>query len=95
MVGVEADRERALAKSVATLQRELEELRERDGRHVRWMEAIARLAAEFQVEASTAGRDSALETLSGSSTRRMPRSPPISADSWRSPPAAVARSVWR
>ena len=63
MVGVEADRERALAKSVATLQRELEELRERDGRHVRWMEAIARLAAEFQVEASTAGRDSALDTL--------------------------------
>lgn len=63
MVGIEADRERALARSVAALQRDLDKLRERDERHVRWMEAIARLAAEFQVEASTAARDSALDTL--------------------------------
>jgi DNA-binding transcriptional MerR regulator len=63
MVGIEADRERDLARSVAALHQELEELRERDERHVRWIEAIARLAAEFQVEASTAARDSALDTL--------------------------------
>ena len=63
MVGIEADRERALSTEVAALQRELLVLRERDERHVRWIEAIARLAAEFQVEASTAARDSALDTL--------------------------------
>jgi len=63
MVGLEADRERALAAEVAALQRELRGLRERDERHVRWMEAIARLAAEFQIEASGAARDSALDTL--------------------------------
>jgi DNA-binding transcriptional MerR regulator len=63
MVGIEADRERALSTEVAALQRELLVLRERDERHVRWIEAIARLAAEFQIEASTAARDSALDTL--------------------------------
>jgi MerR family transcriptional regulator, light-induced transcriptional regulator len=63
LVGVEAQRERALAGEVSSLQEELAALRDRDARHVRWMEAIARLAAEFQVEASTAARDSALDTL--------------------------------
>jgi len=63
LVGVEAQRERALAGEVSALQEELAALRDRDARHVRWMEAIARLAAEFQVEASTAARDSALDTL--------------------------------
>jgi len=63
MVGIEADRERALAGEVAALHRELHDLRERDARHVRWMEALARLSAEFQVEASAASRDSALDTL--------------------------------
>jgi MerR family transcriptional regulator, light-induced transcriptional regulator len=63
MVGVEARRERALAGEVAALRDELEVLRERDERHVRWIEAIARLAAEFQIEASGAARDSALDTL--------------------------------
>ena len=63
MVGIEADRERGLAAEVAALQRELAALRERDDRHVRWIDAIGRLAAEFQVEASGAARDSALDTL--------------------------------
>jgi MerR family transcriptional regulator, light-induced transcriptional regulator len=63
LVGVEAQRERALAGEVSALQEELAALRDRDARHERWMEAIARLAAEFQVEASTAARDSALDTL--------------------------------
>jgi MerR family transcriptional regulator, light-induced transcriptional regulator len=63
MVGIEADRERALVGEVAALQHELERLRERDERHGRWLEAIGRLAADFQVEASAAGRDSALDTL--------------------------------
>jgi DNA-binding transcriptional MerR regulator len=63
MVGIEADRERALAVEVLALQDELARLRNRDERHVRWMEAIARLAAEFQVEASAGARDSALDTL--------------------------------
>jgi DNA-binding transcriptional MerR regulator len=63
MVGVEASRERALAGEVMALQREVAALRERDDRHVRWMEAIARLSAEFQAEASAATRDSALDTL--------------------------------
>jgi MerR family transcriptional regulator, light-induced transcriptional regulator len=63
LVGVEAQRERALAGEVSALQAELAALRDRDARHERWMEAIARLAAEFQVEASTAARDSALDTL--------------------------------
>jgi DNA-binding transcriptional MerR regulator len=63
LVGVEAQRERALAGEVSALQAELAALRDRDARHERWMEAIARLAAEFQVEASMAARDSALDTL--------------------------------
>jgi hypothetical protein len=63
LVGIEAERERALAGEVAALQREVAALRERDSRHVRWMEAIARLSAEFQVEASAGARDSALDTL--------------------------------
>ena len=63
LVGVEAQRERALAVEVSALQKEVAALRERDDRHVRWMEAIARLSAEFQVEASSAARDSALDTL--------------------------------
>jgi hypothetical protein len=63
MVGLEAARERALAGELEALRREIGELRERDARHVRWMEAISRLAAEFQVEASAGARDSALDTL--------------------------------
>jgi DNA-binding transcriptional MerR regulator len=63
LVGVDVQRERALAGEVSSLQAELAALRDRDARHERWMEAIARLAAEFQVEASTATRDSALDTL--------------------------------
>jgi len=63
MVSVEAARERALAGEVAALRTELTALRDRDERHVRWMEAIGRLAADFQVEASAATRDTALDTL--------------------------------
>jgi hypothetical protein len=63
MVGLDSKRERALAGELSAVEAELGELRERDARHVRWMEAIARLAAEFQVEASAGARDSALDTL--------------------------------
>jgi DNA-binding transcriptional MerR regulator len=63
MVGIEGDRERTLAVELATVQHELDHLRERDERHVRWIDAIGRLAAEFQIEASSAARDSALDTL--------------------------------
>ena len=63
LVGIEAARERALAGEVEQLREEVSALRERDDRNNRWMEAIARLAAEFQVEASAAARDSALDTL--------------------------------
>jgi MerR family transcriptional regulator, light-induced transcriptional regulator len=63
MAGMEADRERALATQVDALQREVDALRGRDERHVRWMEAIARLSAELQIEAGAATRDSALDTL--------------------------------
>ncbi|MDX6658990.1 MAG: MerR family transcriptional regulator, light-induced transcriptional regulator [Solirubrobacteraceae bacterium] len=63
MVGLEAERERAQAGELHALREELAELRERDARHVRWIEAISRLAEEFQVEASAGERDSALDTL--------------------------------
>jgi DNA-binding transcriptional MerR regulator len=63
MIEIEVDRERALAAEVVALERELTALRERDERNGRWMEAITRLAADFQIEASTAARDSALDTL--------------------------------
>jgi DNA-binding transcriptional MerR regulator len=63
MVGLEPERERALAGELQALRHEIGELRERDARHVRWIEAISRLAAEFQFEASSAARDSALDTL--------------------------------
>ena len=63
MVGIEAERERALAREVDALRREVTALRERDERHSRWMEAISRLSAELQVEAGAGTRDSALDTL--------------------------------
>ena len=63
MIGIEVDRERELAGELAVLRSEVEHLRERDARHVRWMEAVARLAAEFQADAGAAARDSALDTL--------------------------------
>jgi DNA-binding transcriptional MerR regulator len=63
LVGIEAARERALAAEVGQLREEVTALRERDDRHVRWMGAIGRLAAEFQIEAGAAARDSALDTL--------------------------------
>jgi hypothetical protein len=63
MAGIEVERERSLAREVDALQREVQLLRERDERHVRWMEAIARLSAELQVEAGAGTRDSALDTL--------------------------------
>jgi MerR family transcriptional regulator, light-induced transcriptional regulator len=63
MAGIDSGREQILAGELSAVEAELRELRERDARHVRWMEAIARLAAEFQVEASAGARDSALDTL--------------------------------
>ena len=63
MISVEAARERELAGEVAILREELAALRDRDDRHVRWMEAIGRLAADFQVDAGGAARDTALDTL--------------------------------
>ena len=63
LAGIEADRERALATEAAALQREVSLLRARDERNSRWMEAIARVSAELQVETGAATRDSALDTL--------------------------------
>jgi MerR family transcriptional regulator, light-induced transcriptional regulator len=63
IVGIEAEREQALASEVDALRREVGALRQRDERHSRWMEAIARLSAELQVEAGAGTRDSALDTL--------------------------------
>jgi MerR family transcriptional regulator, light-induced transcriptional regulator len=63
MVGLEGERERDSRAVVAELRTQLAELRVRDDRHTRWLDAIAGLAEEFRREPTAAAIDNGLDVL--------------------------------
>ena len=63
MVGLEGEGERVARAALAELQREVEELRRRDERHSRWLDALAALAAEFRREPGRVAVDNGLDVV--------------------------------
>jgi PAS domain-containing protein len=63
MVGLAGEGERVARATVAQLEREVEDLRRRDERHSRWLDAIAMLAAEFRHEPGRAAVDNGLDAI--------------------------------
>jgi DNA-binding transcriptional MerR regulator len=63
MIGLEGEGERAARTTLAELQRELDELRRRDERHTRWLDAIALMAEEFRREPGRAAVDNGLDVV--------------------------------
>jgi MerR family transcriptional regulator, light-induced transcriptional regulator len=63
MVGLEGQGERAARATLAELQREIDDLRWREERHTRWLDAIALLADEFRREPGRAVIDNGLEVV--------------------------------
>jgi DNA-binding transcriptional MerR regulator len=63
MIGLEGKGERVARATIATLEREIEDLRRRDERHSRWLDAIAMLAAEFRHEPGRAAVDNGLDAI--------------------------------
>jgi DNA-binding transcriptional MerR regulator len=63
MVGLEGEGERVARTTIANLEREIEDVRRRDERHSRWLDAIATLAAEFRHEPGRAAVDNGLDAI--------------------------------
>jgi MerR family transcriptional regulator, light-induced transcriptional regulator len=63
MVGLAGEGERSARALLADRERELAEVRARNERHTRWLDAIAALAAEFRREPGRAAIDNALDIL--------------------------------
>ena len=63
MVGLEGEGERVARGALAELQREVEELRRRDERHTRWLDALALLAEEFRREPGRVAVDNGLDVV--------------------------------
>jgi MerR family transcriptional regulator, light-induced transcriptional regulator len=63
MVGLQGEGERVARAALAEAEREVEELRRRDERHSRWLDAIAMLAAEFRHEPGRAAVDNGLDAV--------------------------------
>ncbi len=63
MVGLEGEGERVARSALAELQREADELRRRDERHTRWLDALALLAEEFRREPGRAAVDNGLDVV--------------------------------
>jgi DNA-binding transcriptional MerR regulator len=63
MVGLEGEGERGAREALAEARREVHELRRRDERHSRWLDAIALLAAEFSREPGPAAADRGLDAV--------------------------------
>jgi MerR family transcriptional regulator, light-induced transcriptional regulator len=63
MIGLESEGERAARSTLAERQRELEDLRRRDERHTRWLDAIALMAEEFRHEPGRAAVDNGLDAV--------------------------------
>jgi hypothetical protein len=63
MVGLEGEGERAARGALAELQREVEDLRRRDERHTRWLDALALVAEEFRREPGRVAVDNGLDVV--------------------------------
>jgi DNA-binding transcriptional MerR regulator len=63
MVGLHGEGERVARAALAEIEREVEELRRRDERHSRWLDALALLAAEFRHEPGRAAVDNGLDAV--------------------------------
>jgi DNA-binding transcriptional MerR regulator len=63
MIGLEGEGERTARIMLAERQRELDELRRRDARHTRWLDAIALMAEEFRREPGRAAVDNGLDVV--------------------------------
>jgi MerR family transcriptional regulator, light-induced transcriptional regulator len=63
MVGLHGEGERSARVALAELQHEIEQLRRREERHSRWLDAIATLAAEFRHEPGRAAVANGLDAV--------------------------------
>jgi DNA-binding transcriptional MerR regulator len=63
MVGLHGEGERVARAALAELQHEIEQLRRREERHSRWLDAIATLAAEFRHEPGRAAVANGLDAV--------------------------------
>jgi MerR family transcriptional regulator, light-induced transcriptional regulator len=63
MVGLHGEGERVARAALAEMQVEIEQLRRREERHSRWLDAIATLAAEFRHEPGRAAVDNGLDAI--------------------------------
>jgi DNA-binding transcriptional MerR regulator len=63
MVGLQGEGERVARAALAEMQVEIEQLRRREERHSRWLDAIAALAAEFRHEPGRAAVDNGLDAI--------------------------------
>jgi hypothetical protein len=63
MVGLESEGERAARAALADAQREAHELRRREERHSRWLDALAQMAAQFRHEPGRAAVDNGLDAV--------------------------------
>jgi hypothetical protein len=63
MVGLEGEGERVARGALAELQREAEDLRRRDERHTRWLDALALVAEEFRREPGRVAVDNGLDVV--------------------------------
>ncbi|HEX7298489.1 MAG TPA: MerR family transcriptional regulator, partial [Solirubrobacteraceae bacterium] len=63
MVGLAGEGERAARATLAEVELELADLRRRDERHTRWLDAMALLAEEFRREPGRAALDNGLEAI--------------------------------
>jgi MerR family transcriptional regulator, light-induced transcriptional regulator len=63
MVGLHGEGERVARAAMADMQVEIEQLRRREERHSRWLDAIAMLAAEFRHEPGRAVVDNGLDAV--------------------------------
>jgi hypothetical protein len=63
MIGLEGEGERAARATLAELQREVDDLRRRDERHTRWLDAVALLSEEFRHEPGRVAVDNGLDVI--------------------------------
>jgi hypothetical protein len=63
MIGLHGEGERVARAALAEMQVEIEQLRRREDRHSRWLDAIALLAAEFRHEPGRAAVDNGLDAV--------------------------------
>jgi MerR family transcriptional regulator, light-induced transcriptional regulator len=63
MIGLEGEGERSARATLAEVERELRDVRRRDERHTRWLDAVALLSDEFRREPGRAAVDNGLDVV--------------------------------